>query len=127
MCGHKRRTKFFKRNKHHSDGLQSQCIDCQREYRKTHYERNRQKYIDKAQLYSEAFRQWWRGYKARFSCPCGEARSPCIDFHHPNNDKEACVSELIHNCNKERVIAEVAKCTPLCKNCHAMLHDAARQ
>jgi len=109
-------------NKSKKDGLQSQCKTCQKEYRKSHYELNKKKYIDKAAVWKAGFREWWTEYKKQFYCKCGESHQACIEFHHPNNDKEATVAQLITTNCKTRILKEIAKCIPMCSNCHKKLH-----
>ena len=123
MCKQDKDTKLFADNKRRPDGLQSQCKTCHKAYRRKHYEDNRKKYIDKAAYWRKEFVKWWKAYKATFSCvECGESHPACIHFHHHNDDKEDCVACLVSTCNKQRVMKEVAKCTPVCANCHAKIH-----
>ena len=113
----------FKSRKRASDGLQSQCIDCQRAYRRQHYLANKKKYIGKAAVWRKSFRGWWKDYKVRFKCAeCGENHPACIQFHHNEDDKEETVSRLVMSGCKQRVLKEIEKCTPLCANCHAKKH-----
>lgn len=113
----------FKKNKSRKDGLQTQCIECQKEYRRKHYIENRQKYIDKAALWRKEFVVWWKEYKKQFSCQrCDENHISCIDFHHTSNNKEECVAKLVSMGNKEKLLQEIAKCIPLCSNCHRKEH-----
>jgi hypothetical protein len=113
----------FKSHAKRADGLQAQCIECQKEYRRQHYLTNRRKYIDKAAAWRDSFLEWWREFKQQFVCiRCGESHPACIQFHHPNDDKEGDVAELVATRNKERVLKEVAKCEPLCANCHFKEH-----
>lgn len=121
-CKKSRDVKFFKSNAKKKDGLQGQCIDCQKEYRREHYLKNRQKYIDKAAVWRTEFREWWREYKKQFSCSkCGEDHPACIQFHHHNDDKEFNIAELV-GASKEKLLKEIDKCTVLCANCHFKLH-----
>lgn len=105
------------------NGLQGQCILCQKKYRRQHYLKNRQKYIDKARKLNHEFALWWKNYKSQFSCVrCGEKHPACIQFHHPNDDKDENVSRLAVNSSKKRLLEEIAKCIPLCANCHFKEH-----
>lgn len=123
MCKEDLPVDRFKANKARKDGLQSQCIECQKRYRRGHYENNKAKYIDKAGARRKDFKDWWREYKKQFSCSeCPENHPGCIQFHHPNPDKEDDVSRLVNNGCKDRVLEEIAKCIPLCSNCHCKLH-----
>lgn len=118
----------FKSNSSRKDGLQGQCITCQKKYRRKHYLANRAKYIKKSTLRRIEFGNWWKEYKKQFSCIlCKENESCCIDFHHKDDDKEGNVSALINSGNKTRVLKEVAKCVPLCSNCHRKLHAGITQ
>ncbi len=54
---------------------------------------------------------------------CGKTYpTPCYDFHH-KDEKEICVSVLIHyNKKLETILTEAAKCELLCSNCHRLRH-----
>lgn len=129
MCQKVLLAECFKANKKRKDGLQSQCIECQRQYRREHYLKNREKYIDKSSKWRIEFRRWWKDYKSQFSCkaaslgldPCNESHPACIDFHHLG-DKEEAVSVLVALCNKEKLLQEIEKCVPICSNCHRKIH-----
>lgn len=108
---------------HSKRGLQSHCVECQKEYRRQHYVRNRQKYLEKAAKWNKEFRGWYQGYKTQFICvKCGESHPACIDFHHPNDDKYMEVSRLVSAGCKQKVLEEIEKCIPVCRNCHAKIH-----
>jgi bacterioferritin-associated ferredoxin len=114
----------FKSNKNKKDGLQSQCIECQRSYRREHYLKNKQKYIDKAKAWEKRFFEWWKDYKTKFVCElCGEDHPACLDFHHlDRNTKDLSVSEFVSKGNKAKLLKEVKKCMPVCSNCHRKIH-----
>lgn len=113
----------FKSNKAKKDGLQCQCMSCQKQYRRQHYLDNRQKYINKAGRWKKSFLNWWREYKARFKCVnCGESHPACIHFHHKDDNKEKSVAEFVSDGCKASILKEIAKCVPLCANCHAKEH-----
>ncbi len=112
----------FAPNKSRKDGLQAQCRDCQKEYRRQHYLKNRQKYIDKAAVWKRGFAQRFEEYKSGFKCSvCGEGHPACLDFHH-EGDKENAVSYWAGRGNMDMVEEEASKCVPLCSNCHRKLH-----
>ena len=112
----------FTKNDKKKDGCQAYCINCQAECSKKSYVKNKEKVIERNKKRQYKFRLWWKEYKTQFVCECGESHPACIQFHHINDDKEDNVSSLLVYCNKARVLAEVAKCIPICGNCHAKLH-----
>ena len=109
--------------------LQGVCRVCQKEYRRTHYVANKQKYIEKSKLYKENFLQWYEGLKQTLRCQsCGESRWWVLDFHHTNpNEKDDDIADLVRLCNKKKVLEEISKCQVLCSNCHRDLHYQLKQ
>ena len=59
---------------------------------------------------------------------CGEARKPCLDFHHINpTDKDQTVSEATaRGWSNARLLREIKKCLVVCANCHRWLHATER-
>lgn len=121
MCKEELPVTEFMSNKTHKDGLQGQCKGCQKEYRRQHYLKNRQKYIDKAKIRNIKCRYEWREYKSSLECvECGENHPACLHFHHINpDDKEFILSKQY---SMTRKIKEMEKCEVLCANCHAKKH-----
>ena len=69
--------------------------------------------------------EWFAYYKETFSCQiCGESCSTVLDFHHLDPKKKADnISRLVATDKPIAVVlAEIAKCAPLCRNCHAKVH-----
>jgi len=70
-------------------------------------------------------REWILGIKASLKCSrCGESRPMCLDFHHLDGSaKEYNIATMIGKHHpKERILNEIAKCSVLCRNCHAVEH-----
>ena len=70
-------------------------------------------------------RKWWDEIKATKQCErCGESDPDCIQFHHRDpNEKDVTLSNAVgQGWPKERLLAELAKCDPLCANCHLKHH-----
>lgn len=80
------------------------------QYRKNRYEKTRNFYIE---------------YKKTLVCSqCGFNDWRILEFHHINgekNYKDLWVSRLLSK-SINRVKEEIAKCVPLCPNCHALIH-----
>lgn len=68
--------------------------------------------------------QQFEEYMSGIACShCGDDRRAVIDFHHLDpNEKERTISEMQSRYSFARTMQEVAKCIPLCRNCHAILH-----
>jgi hypothetical protein len=59
--------------------------------------------------------------KKKLSCSvCSENHPATLDFHHNNpNEKVMGVGKMIRlGLSMDRILAEIAKCTVLCSNCH---------
>ena len=104
--------------------LQSNCMKCQKEYRREHYENNKSKYIKKAKAYNKSVEKWFEEIKKTLKCiKCGENRWWVLDFHHVNpEEKEYSLARLKTQGSKPKIINEMSKCTVLCSNCHRDLH-----
>jgi hypothetical protein len=104
--------------------FQSNCRECQKNYRKTHYLKNKKKYIGKASDYRKNMIEWFYEIKKELKCEiCDEKRYWVLDFHHNNPDeKHDEVSILIRKGSKKKILEEIEKCSVLCANCHRDLH-----
>ncbi|WP_089788608.1 homing endonuclease associated repeat-containing protein [Natronobacterium haloterrestre] len=69
-------------------------------------------------------RRWVHDRKRSAGCNrCGESDSACLDYHHDNERKEASITRLIADGRtKDRIRAEMERCTVLCANCHRQEH-----
>lgn len=94
-----------------------------REYARNHYQKNKQQYIDRAKRNTARYKQWYSDLKETLSCSfCKEDDSCCLEFHHPNDDKEHHVSDMRGKFSKKKILEEIAKCVVLCANCHRKVH-----
>lgn len=106
---------------------QSRCRDCQKSAKREHYANNRAEYVTRASRRKKEIREEWQHIKSGYSCSCGESHPACIEFHHPEDNKEADVSRLFNDGSLRRGAQELEKCVPLCANCHRKLHHALRK
>jgi hypothetical protein len=62
--------------------------------------------------------------KVQLGCSrCPENHPSCLDFHHCDEEKEFCISDMINEKHsEEKILAEIAKCEVLCANCHRKEH-----
>lgn len=90
-------------------------------YGQTHYQRNRQVYLDKMKQRRKELRAFVRSIKEKSRCvDCGMTDWRCLDFdHRSGTHKIGHLSQTkIVYCSKERILAEIAKCDVRCANCH---------
>lgn len=102
----------------------------QREYSKSHYERNKEALIERNRVKKIKARQAWEDFKSRLHCVnCGENHPAALDFHHvvkdPNNKK---VNALTSKGAYAQAMLEIqANCVVLCANCHRIHHYEERK
>lgn len=115
---------FAKRKGVRKERFQGNCRCCQKEYRKKHYEENKEKYLTLSKEHKKETIKWFINYKSTLSCSnCGESRYWTLDFHHTNSEeKEYNISILANSSSKKKLIKEMSKCIILCANCHRDLH-----
>tara|TARA_Y100000310_G_scaffold56232_1_gene51560 strand:+ start:11759 stop:12103 length:345 start_codon:yes stop_codon:yes gene_type:complete len=92
--------------------------------KKTHYENTR---IHR-RAYTERMQKLADDYKSeKGCCNCTEIDPICLDFHHPDDNKETTVSAAIcQGLAEKKVVAEIEKCIVICANCHRKLHGNQR-
>lgn len=94
-----------------------------RQYAKTHYYKNKQQYIDRAQKRKRLIMKWYKGLKVEHGCLlCPENESCAIDHHHLR-DKNIEVSNIVKRGSFKQVIEEINKGVFLCSNCHRKVHN----
>lgn len=115
---------FAERNLKTKTVLQWQCRKCQKEYRKNHYNGNKEKYILKAKVNTQTNVDKFNEFKKTLKCSsCTEKRWWILDFHHLDpSEKDIEISKLIRSGSSKRIKDEIEKCIVLCSNCHRDLH-----
>lgn len=117
----------FNKNRQSPDGLQWRCRECDNRICKEAYHKDSGRYKKYAKQRSKDTRAWFVELKKQKQCAkCGDNRWYVLDFHHHNDDKNACVARLVaHGHSKKKIMEEVKKCTVLCANCHREAHYLA--
>jgi hypothetical protein len=112
-----------------TNGFQSNCRECANKIAKQWYKENIGKKEVKIRLYDYNKRKKEELYrlvnkiKETLGCSfCGELDVHCLDFHHPNNDKDRDVSAIVCAKSKSWLMSEIRKCICLCANCHRKVH-----
>lgn len=114
----------YNRNQSTKDGLQRRCRKCDNKICKQTYWRDAQRYRNKTKQRGEEIRAWFVWLKQQKQCQeCGDKRWYVLEFHHSDDNKEACVSTLVaRGHSKKKILAEIGKCVVLCANCHREKH-----
>ena len=99
------------------------CLQCQREYTREWYQRNRDRQIAATRRNNVRRKRraasGVRAVRQQLACVgCGESNPLVLDFDHLR-DKTADVSTMVRlGLPWVRIEDEIAKCQPLCANCH---------
>lgn len=109
----------FRRNISRSDGLQSYCIICEKEFQREWYLNNKEEVISKTKIRNlennKKIQQYIIQYLLEHPCViCGEPDIIVLDFDHLR-DKEFNISQ---GYSLEKIKKEIEKCQVLCANCH---------
>ena len=122
-CGVKKSIIDFAKNKSKPDGLQAHCRECKKLNDARHYAANKEKQQERNQRNKQLCIQEMNEYKAeRGCCLCDETDPCCLDFHHPNEDKDLSVSVFAWTACRNKMWAEIEKCVIVCANCHRKVH-----
>ena len=87
---------------------------------RSHYERNRQSYIDGAAARKVRNRDHIRQIKMKSTCAdCGLADWRVLEFDHlPGTVKDKGIANILGGWSIARIDKEIAKCEIVCANCH---------
>lgn len=108
--------KFSKSSR--KDGLQNQCKECHKEYRKKHYIDNKKKYIDKSKNWRIRERVKFYNWLKEQSCKdCGNKDFRVLECDHLH-DKSYDISKRLGAVKFEILKKELDKCEIVCANCH---------
>lgn len=125
-CKQEKEECSFSKNKSKKSGFNKICKDCFKKYKDSHYENNKEYYIEKNKRNKLKIKEFIQEYKEKSSCKlCGENHIATLDFHH----KDPLVKDFSlsnYNWGIERVKKEIEKCEILCSNCHRKLHYQIR-
>jgi hypothetical protein len=127
ICRLEKPLSAFSRNVRRSDGVQSYCTECRREYMRRHYARNASKYRAFAAARNErrraTIRQVIREAKDRPCSDCGLwFPAYVMDFDHGDGDQKRfnIGRDALNRCSEDELKEEIEKCEVVCANCHRM-------
>ena len=98
------------------------CRPCRAEYKREHYQANKQRYIAAARQRKKALVEertlFLVGFLREHPCvDCGEDDPVVLEFDHLR-DKKFSISAGIQGRRWQDVLDEIAKCEVVCANCH---------
>lgn len=110
----------FSPNKAKSDGLQGYCRPCMKEYRREHYQANKQPYLDRAVSQKQRLLDLAAALKDVPCTDCGNRYpSYAMDFDHLDGEaKINSIANLTKLGSEAKLLLEVAKCEVVCAVCH---------
>jgi len=124
-CDHERDVERDFAWKNKKDGTRQRwCKFCQAEANKTHYQNNKQVYLDRATSRNARVntenKQRLYAYLSSHPCvDCGETDIRVLEFDHVRGDKTLTIARLLDYATSWATIeAEIAKCEVRCANCH---------
>ena len=98
---------------------QSYCKECQKEYGRLHYAKNKEDYIARNKIYEQTIRDHIDNLKSKPCHDCSQSFPPiCMDFDHVNGQKIQSVSQLMNSNSLKRLLLEIEKCELVCACCH---------
>lgn len=110
----------FSANKSTKDGLQTNCIECMRKYRREHYHKNKNQYYDRNTKTNAKLTEIILVLKNKGCLDCG-VKYPgepwLIEFDHLQ-DKQFNISTLRKSGSVTKLRSELEKCEVVCVICH---------
>lgn len=112
----------FHKSSKAKDGLQSRCVECNKQQRKAYYKtaHGRDKNSTTGKRWSIRGAKRLFEYLQEHPCiQCGETDVILLDFDHRDpKTKEHNISQLIRKVGWDKVLEEINKCDVLCVSCH---------
>lgn len=106
------------------------CADHRKAYQKGYFSDHVVEKSASAAQRKRDLQDWYRTLKTGKACAiCGGIFQPvCMDYDHlPGHRKFMEVSKMVRlGYEKEKILAEIAKCQLLCANCHRLLTHERR-
>lgn len=115
----------FSQNPTKSDGLNSECRNCQKNYFKNHYSSKSQECINRVKESRKSKRYFLSEIKlASGCCLCGYKRNPAaLHFHHSDPGLKKFSIGANYGLDPELLLEEISKCVIMCANCHIEHHN----
>ena len=132
-CGEERDAKQDFRWRYKDRGIrQVRCKYCQAESNKTHYQNNKQVYLERAltrnaRVNTENKQRLYTYLSSHPCVDCGQTDVRVLEFDHVRGKKSGDISRMVGEGLSWRTIeAEIAKCQIRCANCHRIREGERR-
>ena len=93
--------------------------ECHKRKNREYYLQHKEEYAVRTKERRAKIRDIKKNAKLNGCLLCPEKEIACLDFHHPNKDKERNIAETS---SYDLIQKEIAKCVVLCANCHRKVH-----
>lgn len=122
-CGVEKDISDFRPNKSKNDGHQFYCKECDREFQRIWYSKNKEHVKKKSKIsdikYRERAREFITNYLKDHPCTiCGENDINVLEFDHLRNKTKGVAYMVSCGFSLEKIKDEIDKCQVLCCNCH---------
>ncbi len=123
-CGEERDAKQDFRWRYKDRGIrQVRCKYCQAESNKTHYQNNKQIYLERAltrnaRVNTENKQRLYTYLSSHPCVDCGQTDVRVLEFDHVQGNKSANITRMLNGAPWSAIAAEIAKCEVRCANCH---------
>lgn len=120
LCSLKLPFSSFNKRPNRPGQYQSVCRDCNKEYQRNHYRKNKKTYKERAKLHKQSMRNQVQEIKGSNPCvDCGGMfHFSQMDFDHLEN-KSFEISRM-YTYSWQSIQAELSKCDLVCSNCHRL-------
>ncbi|HEX8070867.1 MAG TPA: hypothetical protein VF546_13005 [Pyrinomonadaceae bacterium] len=97
----------------------SYCRECGKQLTQSHYQRNKQAYLERNNRTNARHRELIRQAKARPCADCG-VQYPyyVMDFDHRDGATKSFMLSEVPRATSKSLLREIAKCDVVCANCH---------
>lgn len=125
-CDTKKQLSEFSINENKSDGLNSECKECQKKYFADYYAKNKEKHCDRVKRVISGKKATIAKYKIDKGCNrCGYNKHwAALQFHHTNPNEKDFNIAVSMSLPLDVLFKEINKCEVLCANCHAIEHSS---
>lgn len=124
VCKLEKTLDSFSINKTKKAGINDECKECQKEYFKKYYDKNKEKHIHTVLSYTIERKIFLAQKKMEYGCiKCGYKDHPsALQFHHKDPKTKSFTIGSGNNKTFQELKDEIKKCVVLCANCHFIEH-----